>query len=160
MGYTHYFKTEGIQEFSEEVLTDVRRITKEYQNIIQREYDEPGEPIIDKDIIIFNGIDDDGHETFVVESNSRGFCKTARKPYDLPVCEVLLVLLHHYKGKFDLSSDGFWVSKEEFRRKGLDGNWGYALKNVEKKFDYKFNLMPEISNSNGHTYYSFNITAA
>ena len=40
--------------------------------------------------IIFNGVADDGHETFSLTRRNRGFVKTLQKPYDLTVACVLL----------------------------------------------------------------------
>ncbi len=159
MGYTHYFNAGGVGEFSEDALSDVRSIVHDYCHIISMECDSQEDPIVDKCEIRFNGIGELGHETFCVEPRQRDFCKTAEKPYDLPVCEVLLVLLHHYGKQFELSSDGFWVSKEGFKKKGLSSYWNDALKNVKEKFGYEFELMPKISNENGCAYYSFDIVS-
>ena len=56
--------------------------------------------------IRFNGRGSDGHETFSFEPESSGCCKTAHKPYDLAVCEVLLALKAHLSS-MELTSDGF-----------------------------------------------------
>ena len=52
----------------------------------------------------FNGIGDLSHETFAlnVGENEWNFCKTARKPYDLAVCMILLSL---YKGEYNMLDD-------------------------------------------------------
>ena len=67
--------------------------------------------------ICFNGDEKNGldHETFYLErreykdfsrSNTFSFCKTARKPYDLLVCAVL-ILIHTYAPESRyISSDG------------------------------------------------------
>lgn len=82
-----------------------------------------GKPIVNKNKIWLNG---DGekdldHETFAIdlfetlpfyyedyeiEKGVSGFCKTARKPYDLVVCVSLLILKEHLGEDFDFSSDG------------------------------------------------------
>ena len=59
----------------------------------------------------FNGdtaFDDLAHETCYIERHGRGyhFCKTARKPCDLLVCAVLLVLGEIAPAAFDIRSDG------------------------------------------------------
>lgn len=77
--------------------------------------DGTGKPQISDTIICFNGnkrkhLD---HETFYIEWSkeyfkewgSFGFCKTARKPYDMAVCLALLSLANHVTG-FEFSSDG------------------------------------------------------
>jgi hypothetical protein len=44
------------------------------------------------------------------QANEKGlmfeFCKTARKPYDIMVCCVLLAAKHHLKARVSVSSDG------------------------------------------------------
>jgi len=73
------------------------------------------------DMIRFNGSKDDGHETFLVtrempeipdwssdKSASFDFCKTARKPYDLAVCLVLISMKRHDPESVRVSSDGEW----------------------------------------------------
>lgn len=58
-------------------------------------------------------IDDLGHETFRLErTNCNGFCKTARKPYDLMVTACLLLLAYHFGDQVDINSDGY---EEEWR---------------------------------------------
>lgn len=59
--------------------------------------------------IRFNGDASEGldHETMHLTLTSTGFnfCKTARKPYDLAVCLLLLCAKYHFKS-MDVSSDG------------------------------------------------------
>ena len=60
---------------------------------------------IDEHEIVVNGIEEQGHETFVIKrTGGRDFCKTARKPYDIVVCMALIALEHHARA--DISSDG------------------------------------------------------
>lgn len=106
-------------------------------------------------MIGFNGIEENGYETFLVHnSDDQGgysnkgftFCKTARKPYDIVVCEVCLVLnafCHH----FDLSSDGFsgYVS-EQVDGVHLDGTWDQAIENVK---EYGLDYHGEITGTHG-----------
>ena len=160
MGYTHYFNfKEDIKTFSENVLKDINRISNDYKSIIRYESDSVEKPLITTTEIHLNGIEDDGYETFILTSNAIdfNFCKTAEKPYDLPVCEILLILKHYYKDNFDLRSDGFSISKQDFENKKLDANWNLALDNVKEKFGYTFELIPETSQSNGRTYYKLSI---
>lgn len=76
---------------------------------IQRDDTYSSPPEVDETCIIFNGIGDAGHETFYVEYNTEAdfnCCKTARKPYDLVVMAVLL-LMHRYAPRaWSISSDG------------------------------------------------------
>lgn len=59
---------------------------------LQAEHNEPKPAKVLKTIIRFNGVEDDGHETFYLPKKKRSFnfCKTARKPYDIAVAMVLL----------------------------------------------------------------------
>ena len=69
--------------------------------------------------IRFNGVEDDGHETFVVtrkKGDEFNFCKTARKPYDLFVGLILARINHHAKGVLAISSDGDWDDWADIRR--------------------------------------------
>ena len=158
MGYTHYFKIDsGNEKFKKEVIEDIKKIIGKYSDILQYENDVKDRPLINEEIIHFNGIDNNGHETFYLTPNCNEFCKTARKPYDLPTCEILLILKHHYGDKFVLSSDWFWVSKKDFKKEKLDENWNEAIKNVFMKFGYAFKLIPKITKRGDWTYYNFNI---
>lgn len=85
------------------------------------EYDEPErEPVFSENLIRFNGVGDEGHETFVVTPSARDFefCKTARKPYDTAVVAILCLLHHHTE--IEVSSDGVpedWWRGLEFARR-------------------------------------------
>jgi hypothetical protein len=81
----------------------------------------PKPPEVSPDMIRFNGWKGEGHETFLVtrempeiadwssdKSSSFDFCKTARKPYDLAVCLVLLSMKRHAPESVQISSDGDW----------------------------------------------------
>lgn len=64
-------------------------------------------PMVDEYEIWFNGVGDDGHETFIASSDpGTGFCKTARKPYDLYVAAALMLLKHHLGDVIEIDSDG------------------------------------------------------
>lgn len=143
MGYTHYFKTPKWNARDEngwdKALPIVKKIIKKYKGILQYELDDKRKPVANKRMIRFNGIGEDGHETFLVKNSkdqngfsniSFGFCKTARKPYDIAVCEVCLVL-QAFCPHFELSSDGFsgYVG-EQTDGVTLDGTWDQAMKNV------------------------------
>ena len=81
-----------------------------------------GEPIFTKDLICFNGKDDEAHETFMIRQKGNDdfeFCKTNRKPYDLMVCFSLLRLKHHFPDA-NISSDGTakdWLAAKKFYKK-------------------------------------------
>ena len=74
-----------------------------------------GRPMINESQVWFNGDSKTGmdHETFGIKwypekGESKDFCKTNRKPYDLLVCISLLAFLHAFEntGAFTFSSDG------------------------------------------------------
>jgi len=86
------------------------------------------------------------HETFAVSRTLKkkgdywetggGFCKTARKPYDLMVKACLLVLLIHLGDRgVEISSDGDYD----------EDNWGPATRFVIETFGEDY-LTPEIMN--------------
>ena len=154
MGYTHYFELKA--DLTDEVLRDVEKVIEKYPDLVlECDCDEP--PLVSKELIRFNGRGEDGHETFLIKPHHHVFCKTNKKPYDLAVCEVLLILKHHYRDDFELSSDGFWVNKDKFEREILNGNWNTALDNVRNEFGYTFQLKGNIEESSGYTYYSFEL---
>ena len=66
------------------------------------------EPFFDMNEPWFNGIGDEGHETFTLQRQRTGFdfCKTAQKPYDLMVCAMLLYVENKIPGVLEISSDG------------------------------------------------------
>ena len=108
------------------MISSLRQIIDEAQ-IIQKEYDDNSAPVLTNDTIWFNGIEDDGHETFTIDFNKLtdfAYCKTARKPYDVPVCMCLLIIKAHFGKNFDLSSDGFG--------RGIDRNWNEPIRLVKE----------------------------
>jgi len=146
MGYTHYWrKPAGITGWNE-ALPIIKDILNRHKDIIQKESDEEGDPICDDKLIRFNGISDEGHETFwfTNEAENFAFCKTARRPYDVVVCECLLVLKHFtgvnvssdgMSGWLDDESSGFSIGDEV---KHLDGTWGEAIRNVKEHYEISY----------------------
>ena len=110
MGFSHYWKTE--KSFSRKQWTELSALAKKIFAAtmipIQFESDISDPPIIDNDGIRFNGVDDDGHETFLLDRRIRSFdfCKTARKPYDDVVIAVLIAASRVGNPGFSWSSDG------------------------------------------------------
>lgn len=116
MGYTHYWSTES--NFTDEEWTEVcarARSVLQFTDIpVQWECDveEPSE--VSNEVIRFNGVGDDGYETFMISPRKIGntimeglgsFCKTARKPYD-EVVVAMLVMMSEVKPDFNWCSDG------------------------------------------------------
>lgn len=134
MGYTSYYSVESWSKKDTEgyvkALPILKKIAEKYKNIIQWECDCEDPAQVNILGVRFNGIGDDGHETFSFYPGKPcdEFCKTARKPYDLPVCEMLLVL-KAYLPSFSLSSDGFSGYANEPK---IDENWGPAIENVKE----------------------------
>lgn len=137
MGYTHYYSYKFTDPRWPEVFgrtaLDAKTIIEAAAVLtppveVVREYDRTDEPPeVTEGAIVFNGPGDLGHETFVIEAKPAdyanycasewAFCKTARKPYDLVVCSVLLRLAFHGGDIVTVRSDGWW--DEEW----LNGAW-------------------------------------
>jgi len=108
MGYTHYWNHNGFNKEDWAIAQDgARRIIEASEVPVQFEYDDDALPDISDDVIRFNGIDDDGHETFYMPRTdiSFAFCKTARKPYD-EIVVAILGMLADINSVFEWSSDG------------------------------------------------------
>lgn len=115
MGYTHYF--EQIQEPENSqwhaLVADFKHLYASSMITsplpIQRETNTPDAPLADDHAIVFNGIGEDGHETFYFprkEDSNFNFCKTASKPYDLAVVATLILAHHHMPHCYSIRSDG------------------------------------------------------
>ena len=109
MGYTHYFELQKTEKkIPEKALKIIKPILEEaYKNeIIQEEYNKSEPPVCTEKEICFNGIKENGHETFYFKPSytNFNFCKTARKPYDIIVMKVLLILNCFFD--IDLGTDG------------------------------------------------------
>ena len=121
MGYTHYWRFHRDKMTTEDIRNTFKAVTEEIQDIINKLPQSKevlrgglgeGEPIINETEVWFNGDEELGndHETFCInwkDTEAFGFCKTARKPYDLFVCLSLLSFTEHFPSHvFTLSSDG------------------------------------------------------
>lgn len=118
MGYTHYMRRPHTLPAGKfvDAAVDCRAVCTHLGIPLRREYDEPGPAEFGPDEVRFNGVGEDGYETFLVQrvfgADRPGrdglcfdFCKTNRKPYDAAVCACLIVFAHHFDG-FIVSSDG------------------------------------------------------
>ena len=115
MGYTHYWKQKSLLEVSPKQRELIDEVLKEHADILDIETNTNRE-------LVLNGIEENSHETFVIEFGKKTefeFCKTARKPYDIPVCKILLVL--RYSKGFELSSDG------DINEMNIEGDTGWAV---------------------------------
>lgn len=99
MGYTHYWEQNSkcSDEQWQGFCDDVRTIIKASDVPVQREYDDDSEPEISDELVAFNGVGDDGHETVWFARNHEGFvfCKTNRKPYDEIVLACLVAAINN-----------------------------------------------------------------
>jgi len=108
MGYTHYWRQ--LRDFTDTEWQELTRLAKLItadgvldQTLSTVEFN------IDNEQICFNGVGDNGHETFIITKKKRAkedyeeqeaydrqgafeFCKTAQKPYDKYVVAVLCAL--------------------------------------------------------------------
>jgi hypothetical protein len=177
MGYTHYFeniKAPASLEQAEQVQQAIGLVLEYHNGLLQYEYDNelpPVNTIEEEDgtyhnIIRFNGIDEDGHETFYVDTRDSGFnfCKTNRKPYDQAVCECLLVL-KHFLGA-DVSSNGFSNPQPsvDFYNPGdtvidtdLDGTWGGAVNLINQQLGTNYNFVVDKVYGDGK-YFSYELS--
>ncbi len=119
MGYTHYWTMTdkptdsewiAVMEAAAKIITKARA---SYMINLAWECDEPTrKPEVSMELIRFNGIDEDGHETFYFANavSEFEFCKTARKDYDAVAVAVLIAAKQYLGSKFDWRSDGYGIS--------------------------------------------------
>ena len=98
MGYTHYWDTNSkiTDEQWEKSCNFVNKAIKTTSAEIVGGHAEVGtDPEVSVNRVVFNGVEDDGHETFHIPRNNGEweFCKTARKPYDDLVIACLLAAM-------------------------------------------------------------------
>lgn len=107
MGYTHYWNGKIPQsKFDKLRIASEKVIGFSDASVLWESEETDKPPELTSDLIRFNGIEDDGHETFCLEqSNTEGFCKTAQKPYD-EIVTAILCLAKHYAKSFEVRSDG------------------------------------------------------
>ena len=160
MGYTHYWEAGSAESDQATAVREryvrigipaLRQVFARHAGILARSYHEPDlPPLADCNKISFNGMGDNSCEDFYLPihdyafSGCHAFCKTGREPYDLAVCETLLILAY-CNPRFEIRSDGFdgkhrWP-KNAARPKafdwldGADESWPEALREVAGLFD-------------------------
>ena len=127
MGYTHYYSQK--RDLTDKEWGELTAVTKVilsnlpehslsaggfYKDVplVIKGWDGTGDPEVGKDAISLNGDSDADmdHETFLLtrERSDDGFsfCKTNRKPYDLAVTAILLVLQEIAPDACEIGSDG------------------------------------------------------
>src|SRR3981189_1537026 len=127
MGHTHYFAydpgTESFLDAWPQIFTDACLIASHVQEALGirlADGDGRGSPEIPRGPIRLNGPAVAGfdHQTFLIDPTPLadleergfvvGFCKTARKPYDIAVTSILLRARHLAPHAFVIASDGDW----------------------------------------------------
>ncbi len=133
MGYSHYWtvKEEINQKLWDSFTKDTRKVLKMIKKTIplRFEYGSEKAPLVNKNIVRFNGALEDGAETFIIRRLPHNdFCKTNEKPYDLAVCVCLLLAKYHFQGNILIKSDGNdeWNDAIEF----VKNNFGYTLPTI------------------------------
>lgn len=134
MGYTHYWYQNELPEKEFKDFTYAVRNLLEATDIpIVGGFGDPGtQPVITSELVSFNGLEDDSHETFYFQRipDARGFssrkdyagfnfCKTARKPYDIVAVAALCIADVIFEGHIEISSDGMpeeWAEGLEFAK--------------------------------------------
>ena len=112
MGYTHYWRAENVNNTKyQAALTDIEKIVKEASKTIPlaRWDGKEGTSPLFNDGISFNGVEDNGCETFSIPKKSSelkgfDFCKTRNRPYDVVVTASLTRLAE--VENIHVSSDG------------------------------------------------------
>lgn len=138
MGYTHYWSNGAMEKETFEAIKEDAMVILDYceQNGIAFGNfmgTKGTEPVFKEGEFGFNGVGEEAHETFALgcEHNDFDFCKTARKPYDLAVCMVLLSLTYHFADasvRSDGDIDDEWVEPIE--------TWHKLFPNRSVEFSY------------------------
>ena len=106
MGYTHYWRT-GKRKPGEK---NYNLFMKECRELVAAS-DVPLVKSCEAVSIMFNGVEDEGHEDCYFPSSPDQldefqFCKTAQKPYDIVVTAALCILQERCGKLVEVSSDG------------------------------------------------------
>jgi hypothetical protein len=112
MGYTHYFtKTAADREDSRRFEMFARGARTIIDYATTYEGIKIGDLEISDEIVTFNGVGEESHETFywAIDGSGFNFCKTAAKPYDTVVTACLIHLKDVYGDLVDIGSDGSWA---------------------------------------------------
>lgn len=140
MGYTHYWTV--TERFTDaewlKVMEGAQRVADWCKTNNIPLLFESGEPdnalYIGVEQIRFNGQGDDGHETFLLGNSFEAeFCKTARKPYDIAVCLMLLLVKKVNPKKLTVHSDGDWESDWSEARAAYKAIFGVTAKSPFRK---------------------------
>lgn len=145
MGYTHYWDVKrpiGKRAW-DMICRDARQLFHATDIPLVGYEEEPAsDPVVTRDMIRFNGVGDDEYESFVLvpDHDESPFCKTARKPYDLIVCAVLIVADHHAPFSIEVTSDGGMEGTVDDYAGPHDSEWDDALAFVHKVLGTQYKL--------------------
>ena len=149
MGYTHYYETKPtISKDKWANWTKALKVLLDKPECpLAFEHDMPKKkPSITKELVRFNGVGEDGHETFYIKRADKpaewasdknivfGFCKTAYKPYDVYVTASLLLAYLYLEDEITLNSDGGtgdWQGAVELINNTVGKEWGFGLEVTE-----------------------------
>lgn len=126
MGYTHYWRALGSEHDGDPsevpagwnkankaklqtALADMFKLAPILIKTVPLANDDGSQPIFNLNEVWFNGVGDNSHETFEINTKWDGefnFCKTAAKPYDVAVTACLCLLKFHLGDAVNVSSDG------------------------------------------------------
>lgn len=111
MGYTHYFEFTKAPTDEKKLIwyADIVNVILNESGVnVQFESDDDSHPAVTPTLVRFNGVGDEGHETFYLDLTTTewAFCKTARKPYDEIVVACLLAAAEVFGEDFKWTSDG------------------------------------------------------
>ena len=113
---------------------------------------------IDEEEVRFNGVGDNGHETFYLsrvqfprynrtdKSKYFNFCKTARKPYDKYVVKVLILMEKYFGDDVEIDSDGDWdhIKKEEYIEHVLKREVNSTISSLEGLIQNVYDLIGDL----------------
>jgi hypothetical protein len=156
MGYTHYWYYNAIpRPVFRKILEDFLKLPGWEDELAGGS--GSGCPKANSASIIFNGIGERAHETFVIGVKADGnihrpgdmafhFCKTARKEYDKYVVACLTIVKHYVGDAIRISSDGNndeWAEgRNLLKAAGLDYWDSYRL--AKRDDDYTLQLVGKV----------------
>ena len=125
MGYTHYcYKAEELDQTKwDNFIEDFEKVLPFFEQYLEKSPTDDQHLVYDSEKLWFNGIGEQGHETFAfmrveAKNDSKGygredtntpyfmFCKTARKDYDIAATCALIIAKKHFGDDVIISSDG------------------------------------------------------
>ena len=149
MGYTHYFnfrKGADIDDWRWNDAIELGKACMKESGVEIAGGDGTGKPIINNKCVCLNGVRPNLHETFYLDRKMEdfGFCKTARKPYDIVVCCFLLAFKYIFKKDFEYTSDG--TTRGDLRSKENKEYWAKYCPNYVPKVEAEWSAAYKLFN--------------